>query len=91
MQGLKERGRRHSVRLEGSATRSDGTIVPAVVTDLSLDGCCLTGSFAIGERLCVQIPRIGKLDAVVRWSFMGRAGARFDRDQREARPHSLES
>ena len=77
MQFLRERGRRHSVRLEASATRSDGTQVPVIVTDLSLDGCCLIGPFRIGESVTVDIPKVGKLEAEIRWAFMGRAGARF--------------
>ena len=82
MQLMKERGRRHSVRLEAAATRPDGGIVHAIVTDLSLDGCCLTGMFRIGEHVTVDIPKVGKLDAEVRWAFMGRAGARFVSDTR---------
>ena len=76
---LRERGRRHSVSLQASVTRADGTIGPAMVTDLSLDGCCLVGGYRIGERVVVQIPKVGKLDAEIRWAFMGRAGARFVR------------
>lgn len=77
METQRERGRRHSVRLEASATRSNGMQVAAIVTDLSLDGCCLIGPFRIGERVTVNIPRVGSLAAEIRWAFMGRAGARF--------------
>lgn len=72
-----ERRRRHAVRLEAAVTRSDGSIVKSSVSDLSLDGCCLTGTFLIGEEIQVTISRIGTHAAQVRWSFMGRAGARF--------------
>ena len=47
------------------------------VTDLSLDGCCLTGRFKIGEVVRVKIPRIGVHSAEIRWSFLGRTGIRF--------------
>ena len=77
MENFRERGLRHSVRLDASVTRGDGTEIPAVVTDLSLDGCCLIGAFKIGERVTVKIPKVGSLAAEVRWAFMGRAGARF--------------
>ena len=77
MENFQERGLRHSVRLDASVTRSSGDEEPAVVTDLSLDGCCLIGQFRIGERLTVKIPKVGSLTAEVRWAFMGRAGARF--------------
>ena len=82
MQLMKERGRRHSVRLDTRATRPDGGVVQAIVTDLSLDGCCLIGMFRIGERVTVAIPKVGKLDGEVRWAFMGRAGVRFVSDTR---------
>ena len=77
MEHQRERGLRHSVRLDTSVTRGNGAEVTAVVTDLSLDGCCLVGQFQIGERLTVKIPKVGSLAAEVRWAFMGRAGARF--------------
>ena len=72
-----DRRRRHAVRLEAAVTKSDGSIVTSSVSDLSLDGCCLTGDFRIGEQIEVKVPRIGKLSAQIRWSVMGRAGARF--------------
>ena len=72
-----ERRRRHAVRLEAVVTRSDGNIITSNVSDLSLDGCCLSGNFQIGERIQVKIPRIGTLSAEIRWAFLERAGARF--------------
>ena len=77
MENFQERGLRHSVRLDASVTRSSGDEEPAVLTDLSLDGCCLIGQYQIGEQLTVKIPKVGSLVAEVRWAFMGRAGARF--------------
>ena len=77
MDKLRERGRRHKVRLDAAATRGNGSEVKAIVTDLSLDGCCLIGPFKAGERVSLKIPNIGSLAAEVRWAFMGRAGARF--------------
>ena len=74
-----ERRQRHAVRLEASVTTSGGATVTSDVTDLSLDGCCLSGNFKLGERLQLKIPRIGEHMAEVRWSFRGRAGVRFIR------------
>lgn len=71
-----KRRQRHAVRLEASVETSGG-IVPSNVTDLSLDGCCLSGRFKIGEIVQVKIPRIGVHPAEVRWSFLGRTGVRF--------------
>ena len=74
---LPERRQRHAVRLDVTVARADGDPAAATLTDLSLDGCCLSGHYRIGERLTVKIPRIGALTAHVRWAFMGRAGVRF--------------
>lgn len=72
-----KRRQRHAVRLEAVVTRDGGAVVTCDVSDLSLDGCCLAGSFLIGERIEVKIPRIGTLVADIRWAFLERAGARF--------------
>lgn len=72
-----ERRQRHAVQLEAAVTRSDGSIVTSSVSDLSLDGCCLTGTFRIGEEIWVTIPRIGTHKAQIRWSFLDRSGVRF--------------
>ena len=58
-------------------TTSAGGTFASDVTDLSLDGCCLSGRFKIGEALQVKIARVGLHSAEVRWSFLGRTGVRF--------------
>ena len=72
-----ERRRRHAVRLEAAVTRDGGDTFTSGVTDLSLEGCCLSGAFRIGEQIHLKIPRIGRLSAEIRWAFLDRAGARF--------------
>ena len=57
----------------------DGIEQPSHVTDLSLDGCCLTGDFRIGEHLTVRVERLGEFPAQIRWALPGKAGARFTR------------
>ncbi len=74
-----ERRQRHAVRLEAIVAISGGGMVASDVTDLSLDGCCLSGRFRIGEHLQVKIPRIGTHSAQVCWAFLGRTGVRFIR------------
>lgn len=64
--------------LDATVSRS-GIEGPSRVTDLSLDGCCLTGDFRIGEHLVVRVDRLGEFPAQIRWSLPGRAGARFTR------------
>ena len=75
-----ERRQRHAVRLQASVTTSGGRSVVSDVTDLSLDGCCLSGQYKIGELLQLKIPRIGAHSAEVRWAYLGRSGVRFIRN-----------
>jgi hypothetical protein len=72
-----QRRLRHTVAFDATIVRAGGGRAAAKVTNLSLEGCCLVGGFSIGERLTVDLPRIGPLAAEIRWAFMGRAGARF--------------
>ena len=65
--------------LDARLTRADGSVTDSMVSDLSLEGCCLTGRFPIGERLTVLMPRIGVLTGQVRWSLSNRTGIRFAR------------
>lgn len=70
---------RHPVCLDARITRSDGSITHSVLCDLSLEGCCVTGRFPIGETLTVVMPRIGSLTGQVRWCLSNRTGIRFAR------------
>ena len=72
-----DRRLRHAVNLDASVTRSNGTVLSCTVSDFSLDGCCLSGFFKIGEQVEVRIRAIGVLPAEIRWAVLGRAGARF--------------
>lgn len=74
-----ERRPRHAVRLVAQVARGDGEAMPIEVTNLSLDGCCLTGAFLIGERLTLTIPQVGRLTGQVRWAVLDQAGVRFER------------
>ena len=38
----------------------------------------------IGERLAIAIPRLGQLNAQIRWALHGSAGAKFLNDDGEA-------
>ena len=70
------RGQRHAVDLEATVSRERGDY-SSLVTNLSLDGCCLTGHFRIGEHLTVRVARLGEFPAQIRWALPGMAGARF--------------
>jgi hypothetical protein len=70
---------RHTVAIDAVVHRSDGSKIPAKVTDLSDDGCRLEASddFKIGERVNIAVPRMGHVKAQIRWALPGSAGARF--------------
>ena len=75
-----ERCRRHAVRLEavvGGGAR--GGARTAAVTDLSLEGCRLSGLFRVGEQVRLRIRPYGTFLAEIRWAGGGGAGARFIR------------
>lgn len=72
-----DRRTRHPVQLEASVTRSSGSVMSCTLSDFSLDGCCLSGFFTVGERVEISVRPIGVLPAEIRWAEMGRAGARF--------------
>ena len=74
------RGRRHAVELDAVVVKRDGTEMASRVTDLSLDGCCLSGDFSIGEHVTVRIAKVGQFTAQIRWAVLAKAGARFVRD-----------
>lgn len=71
------RRHRHPVRLDATVTRNGGVEFRTVVTDLSLEGCCLMGRFQRGEILDLSIRRIGRFPTQVQWVKLDRAGARF--------------
>jgi Flp pilus assembly pilin Flp len=58
-------------------TRCGGFVLETVVTDLSLEGCCLQGFFQPREIIELVIRSIGRFRAQVQWVKYGRAGARF--------------
>ena len=72
-----DRRLRHAVQLKALVSRSDGGTCTSAVTDLSLDGCCIAGDFAIGERVELTVEPIGLLTGQIRWAFAGKAGVRF--------------
>lgn len=84
-----ERRLRHAVQLDASVTRNSGESRATLVTDLSLDGCCITGLFTIGERVEIKVRPIGTLKGQIRWAFGGKAGVRFDRREQSKSPRKL--
>ena len=78
---------RHPVQLDASVTRSGGFVLKTIVTDFSLEGCCLLGHFQPAEIIEVAIRRIGRLPAQIQWVKRGRAGARFlNRREQDPKP-----
>jgi Flp pilus assembly pilin Flp len=72
-----DRRLRHAVQLKATATKVHGGCRDTIVTDFSLDGCCISGFYATGEHLELRIRPIGTFQAQVRWAFAGKAGMRF--------------
>nr|WP_314442751.1 PilZ domain-containing protein [uncultured Sphingomonas sp.] len=72
-----ERRHRHDVDLSGEVHYPDGHTKEILVSNLSLDGCRVSGWFRIGDVLEFTIPRIGRVRGQVRWALGGEAGIRF--------------
>lgn len=67
------------VAIDAVVHRADGSTVPVSVTDMTDEGCRLEADemFVIAERIGLEIPRLGLLQAQVRWAIAGSAGAKF--------------
>jgi len=86
-----DRRLRHAVHLQATVTTSDGASRSTSVTDLSLEGCCVSGFYLIGDHVELKIDPIGEFTAQVRWAVAGKAGLRFARrDEGEATPDSAD-
>ena len=59
------------------------------MSDLSLEGCCLSGYFSVGEFIRIRIEKIGTFDAQIRWAVMEKAGARFVERGSGQKPESV--
>ena len=77
---------RRPVALQARARRSDGSLVSAVVTDLSFEGCGLQSGSALeaGEAVQLSVQNRGAIEAIVRWVSGSRAGLLFRPDQEPA-------
>jgi hypothetical protein len=87
----KPREYRRRVSVPGSAQRTDGTVFPVLVTNMSYHGCELEADRPLrrAETLTLMLPNMGRLPAQIRWETGGKAGLRFlighSKDARRAR------
>lgn len=79
MQGWTGRTDRVPVAIEAKVELNDGSKLPVRVSNMSEEGCRVETDhmLRIGERLRISVPRLGVLDAQVRWALPGAAGTRF--------------
>ncbi|HVL79054.1 MAG TPA: PilZ domain-containing protein [Sphingomicrobium sp.] len=77
--GWVSRNDRQDARIDAVIHRTDGDKVTVTLTNLSYEGCRIEAgdTFRIGERVRIAIPRVGTIDAQVRWALDGKAGAQF--------------
>lgn len=75
----KPRRPRRKVEFGAFAERPDGTQALLTLSNLSYDGCEVVSaeSLRVGERIKLNLPRLGQIFAEIRWSAEGRAGALF--------------
>lgn len=65
--------------VEISVLGSNGREIPVVLTNMSARGCRIRSSepLTAGERVCLQVPRLGRLSARILWTEGSDAGAEF--------------
>jgi hypothetical protein len=70
---------RHPVTLDAIVHHEDGKRVPVQLIDVSDEGCRIESNehFRIGERVQIDIPRLGLMKAQIRWALPESAGAKF--------------
>jgi hypothetical protein len=84
-QDCRRRERRRSVDLVGLAFRGDGSRSVVSISDISFEGCRLSGGeFEMKEGIRLVIPERGEMGARVRWASKGKSGALFTNDEKLA-------
>jgi hypothetical protein len=78
--GWTPRNDRRSVDLAAFVHRDQCPPLAVMVTDLTEQGCRISAeeTLQIGEQIQLEIPRLGYLNAQIRWALDGEAGARFN-------------
>ena len=79
MHGWVGRKDRHLVAIDAVVHWDDGRKVSVTLTNFSEEGCRIESDLhlRIGERLEIDVPRLGQMKAQVRWAFAGSAGVKF--------------
>lgn len=75
----RQRESRSTRSVEVFLRRQDGREVKTLLTNISTHGCRLRPreELTIDELIRVDVPRLGSVAALVRWSLDGYAGAEF--------------
>ena len=76
---IRPRPERHTKKLLGYVRRSGHEVEAATFENVSENGCCIVGEFAIGEHLVVTVPTIGTVGAQVRWAIANSSGLKLHR------------
>ena len=77
---------RYPVTVDAVVHRADGSDVTVTLADLSEEGCRIEGGehFRIGEYLEIDLPKLGRVKAQIRWALPESAGAKFLPDADES-------
>lgn len=70
---------RHPVTVDAVVHREDGTNITVTLVDFSDEGCRIDSDehFRIGEHIEIDLPKLGRVKAQIRWALPESAGARF--------------
>jgi PilZ domain len=85
VQFCRRREQREAVDVPAIAFRRDGSRSVVSLSDLSYDGCQLSGGPVLSaeERIRLIVPYRGNIGARIRWASPDRAGASFNGDVTE--------
>ena len=75
----RQRESRSTRSVEVFLRRQDGREIKTLLTNVSAHGCRLLPreELSINEHIRIDVPRLGSIAAMVRWSLDGYAGAEF--------------
>lgn len=73
------REERRTVQVQGTAHLANGVSFAVRLANISYRGCQVEADhiLPIGDRVRLELPRLGDVPAEVRWALPGKAGLRF--------------
>lgn len=74
-----ERESRSPRWVEAILLSNDGKELPVIITNISYNGCRIRAGakLPVGQKVDIEVPRLGRISMEIRWAERGDAGGRF--------------